>query len=269
MDTAQFEKELAQSKKIEALFRRHPKFPFLALGTNVDEWVLFWLFWLYMVKPYVRFFGVEEWKEHSGRYTTIRNPTDENEIPYPALNFYGLNSKRWFQISAVGFFEDKYNDDHFQVNAGTDDWFAEVYEDSSYQLYFLGMGVDLRHPESLEKARDFMHAFFIEKLPLEEMEKKIERFDRDEGHKFKRGAKFVPVKGGSGDYGSVVSSAALPKPIAAVGAPCPATGMWFCAGVSPESGIYLRKGDPMPGQSYSQEQQETMEWRLIKPLENT
>ena len=54
-----------------------------------------------------------------------------------------------------------------------------------------------------------------------------------------------------------------------VGQPCPATGMWHCAGVSPVEGIYLRKGDPMPGQSYSKEPQETMEWRLIKPLENT
>jgi hypothetical protein len=50
---------------------------------------------------------------------------------------------------------------------------------------------------------------------------------------------------------------------------CPVTGFWFCEGVSSVQGIYLRKGDPMPGQSYSKEQQETMEWRLIKPMENT
>ena len=51
-----------------------------------------------------------------------------------------------------------------------------------------------------------------------------------------------------------------------VGAPCPQTGMWYCEGVSPEQGIYMRKGDPMPGQSYNKEARANMQWHLIKPM---
>ena len=47
---------------------------------------------------------------------------------------------------------------------------------------------------------------------------------------------------------------------------CPQTGMWYCEGVSPEQGIYMRKGDPMPGQSYNKEARTKMEWHLIKPM---
>ena len=43
--------------------------------------------------------------------------------------------------------------------------------------------------------------------------------------------------------------------------------MWYCEGVSPEAGIYMRKGDIMPGQSYSKKRQETMEWRLLKAID--
>ena len=50
---------------------------------------------------------------------------------------------------------------------------------------------------------------------------------------------------------------------------CPRTGMWYCEGVSPEAGIYMRKGDIMPGQSYSKETQAQIEWHLIKPMDNT
>jgi hypothetical protein len=58
-------------------------------------------------------------------------------------------------------------------------------------------------------------------------------------------------------------------PDVGVGDICPASGMWYCKGVSPETGIYMRKGDIMPGQSYSKEQRETIVWTLIKPIENT
>jgi hypothetical protein len=54
-----------------------------------------------------------------------------------------------------------------------------------------------------------------------------------------------------------------------VGEPCPTTGMWYCKGVSPETGIYMRKGDPMPGQSYSKVERDAMEWSLIKTVGNT
>jgi hypothetical protein len=54
-----------------------------------------------------------------------------------------------------------------------------------------------------------------------------------------------------------------------VGDPCPQTGMWYCEGVSPEQGIYMRKGDPMPGQSYNKEARTKMQWHLIKPMDNS
>ena len=50
---------------------------------------------------------------------------------------------------------------------------------------------------------------------------------------------------------------------------CPRTGMWYCEGVSPEAGIYMRKGDPMPGQSYNKEARTKMLWHLIKPMDNS
>jgi hypothetical protein len=44
--------------------------------------------------------------------------------------------------------------------------------------------------------------------------------------------------------------------------------MWYCKGVSPETGIYMRKGDPMQAQSYSKEQRDAMEWRLLKAIDD-
>ena len=50
-----------------------------------------------------------------------------------------------------------------------------------------------------------------------------------------------------------------------VGDPCPQTGYWACEQLSGEQGIFLRKGDLMPGQSFKQEEQANMQWRLVKP----
>lgn len=54
-----------------------------------------------------------------------------------------------------------------------------------------------------------------------------------------------------------------------VGDPCPQTGFWQCKRLGGEQGLFLRKGDPMPGQSYSQAEREKMNWRLVKPVDNT
>ncbi|WP_133621435.1 hypothetical protein [Hydromonas duriensis] len=51
-----------------------------------------------------------------------------------------------------------------------------------------------------------------------------------------------------------------------VGDPCPQTGFWMCDQLGGEQGIFLRKGDPMPGQSFSAAERENMNWRLIKPV---
>ena len=50
-----------------------------------------------------------------------------------------------------------------------------------------------------------------------------------------------------------------------VGDPCPQTGFWACEQLSGDQGIFLRKGDLMPGQSFKQEEQANMQWRLVKP----
>jgi hypothetical protein len=51
-----------------------------------------------------------------------------------------------------------------------------------------------------------------------------------------------------------------------VGDPCPQMGFWLCDQLGGDQGIFLRKGDPMPGQSFSKAEQEKMNWRLVKPV---
>lgn len=257
----QFEQNLAQLKKIEALFKAHPKFPFLNWTVQHDEFTAVSLLLRYITKCYASFLE-NNWSilySYKGFYSD-----PDSMLP---LEVYGKQSKRYISISTDTKDTEKYFDNHFQVRVFSEDILAAATGDENDKLTSMVLGIDLRHPESLDKAREFMHAFFIEKLPLEEMEKKIERFERDEGYKFKRGAGFEEIKGGSGDYSSIISSAVLPKPIASVGASCPITGMWYCESVTSEAGIYFRKGDPMPGQNYSKEQQEAMEWRLVKSMD--
>lgn len=181
----QFEQDLIQSKKIESLFRKHPKFPFLNLGTDVEENTLLYLFWLYMVKPYTTAFGKADWKNLWG-YVSFREPNEEAGGNGGGVSFYDNISKRLFEISPVNYHADQYKSDHFVVSTGHEDFLAAATECENNMLYDFGMGIDLRHPSALEKAREFMHAFFIEKLSLEQMEKKIELFDQFEGHQFKR-----------------------------------------------------------------------------------
>jgi hypothetical protein len=59
------------------------------------------------------------------------------------------------------------------------------------------------------------------------------------------------------------------QPTAKFGDVCPATGMWYCKNVTTEQGIFMRKGDPMPGQSYRPEEREAMVWSLVKNLEQS
>lgn len=54
-----------------------------------------------------------------------------------------------------------------------------------------------------------------------------------------------------------------------VGDPCPQTGFWKCEQLGGEQGLFLRKGDPMPGQSFNEKEQATMQWRLVKPMDNS
>lgn len=100
-------------------------------------------------------------------------------------HFYGKKTRRYITLCPIGYYEDRFNDDHFRVNTGIDNSWSEVSGNKADELYFLGLGVDLRHPHALEAARDFFYAFFIDKLSLVEMEQKIIRFDIEEGWKFK------------------------------------------------------------------------------------
>ena len=50
----------------------------------------------------------------------------------------------------------------------------------------------------------------------------------------------------------------------AVGGFCPATGFWTTDVYGGAQGIFLRKGDKMPGHSFSKAEQEAMVWRLVK-----
>jgi hypothetical protein len=52
-----------------------------------------------------------------------------------------------------------------------------------------------------------------------------------------------------------------------VGDKCPATGFWTCDQFKPDDqGIFLRRGDTMPGQSFNSQEREVVEWRLNKPV---
>lgn len=177
-----FKKNFDVSLEIEQLFRKHPKFPFLTLANNVEENILIQLFWKYMIQPYFMAFP-DNWKEYSSYYQTFRQYDDTDSV---ILNFYGESSRRFFNLAVNGFQEDKFGYDYFSVNAGIDDFLAEVSGNKEDELYFLGLSVDLRHQKALDAAREFMYAFFVEKLPLEEMEQKITRFEKEEGWKFKR-----------------------------------------------------------------------------------
>lgn len=178
-----FEKDLMQSKEIEQLFRNHPKFPFLKLEDDVEENVLLHLFWRYMIKPYQNQLS-DEWEDYSWNYYQTFRIYDDTFLLM--LHFYGKKTRRYITLCPIGYYEDRFNDDHFRVNTGIDNSWSEVSGNKADELYFLGLGVDLRHPYALEAARDFFYAFFIDKLSLVEMEQKIIRFDIEEGWKFKR-----------------------------------------------------------------------------------
>lgn len=180
-----FQQDLTQSKKIEALFRTHPKFPFLDLNGSVGENVLLFLFLLYMVKPYTNAFGTADWKILWG-YESFRIRDDMSGGYGGGMCFYDDISKRQFVISVLASHEDKFNYDRFYVGVSNEDFLAAATEDDKNMLYELGIGIDLRHPLALDKAREFMHAFFIDKLPLEKMQRKIDDFEQFEAHLFKR-----------------------------------------------------------------------------------
>jgi hypothetical protein len=49
---------------------------------------------------------------------------------------------------------------------------------------------------------------------------------------------------------------------------CPMSGMWYCKEMTDEKGIYLLKGNLMPGQPFTEaeREREPLEWHLIKPV---
>ena len=180
-----FNINLEKAKEIESLFKLHSKFPFVNLNGNIENNVLLYLFLLYMVKPYTLAFGKADWKK-LWSYESFRIPDDLSGGNGGGMSFYDALSKRMFTISVSTTHEDKFGYDHFYVGVGNEDFLAAATENDENMLYEMGIGVDLRHPRALEKAREFMHAFFIEKLPLEEMQKKVDYFDKFEAQEFKR-----------------------------------------------------------------------------------
>ena len=54
------------------------------------------------------------------------------------------------------------------------------------------------------------------------------------------------------------------EPTLKVGQICPQTGFWTTDLYGGAQGIFLRKGDKMPGHSFSKAEQEAMVWRLVK-----
>jgi hypothetical protein len=50
---------------------------------------------------------------------------------------------------------------------------------------------------------------------------------------------------------------------------CPTTGFWTSDVLGGTQGIFMRKGDPMPGQSFSKAERENIVWRLVKNLEQS
>lgn len=192
----QFEHDPLQSREIEArivkdfkLIKRHfeseSRYPFMAANRVRAEYVFSRLFWLYYV---VDLIGSNECSKftHLNPYSLFEGG-EENET-IPVLDCANSIENKAFYIIQATEDEDKFGFDYFSVKVFLDNRFLH---NAEVELLTLGIEVDLRHPEALNKAREFMHAFFIEKLPLEEMEKRVEWFDQHEAYQFKRDSNHV------------------------------------------------------------------------------
>jgi hypothetical protein len=65
-----------------------------------------------------------------------------------------------------------------------------------------------------------------------------------------------------------VATSTMPS-IVRVNDVCPTTGFWTSDVLGGTQGIFMRKGDPMPGQSFSKAERENIVWRLVKNLEQS
>ena len=79
----------------------------------------------------------------------------------------------YITLCPIGYYEDRFNDDHFRVNTGIDNSWSEVSGNKADELYFLGLGVDLRHPHALEAARDFFMPSLLISYLLSRWSKKL------------------------------------------------------------------------------------------------
>lgn len=173
----QFEQDLIQSKKIENCFKSHPRYPFAHFKTNKTDEVLLSLFIEKLVHSYINAKNFANW--------SVTNPYLFTEKDNVLLDIYNSQDNKIFYIFVDDASDPQLYGSQLNFKVFRDDRFFWD-KPLEFHTYTLGIEMDLRHPSALEKAHEFMHAFFIEKLSLEQMEKKIELFDQFEGHQFKR-----------------------------------------------------------------------------------
>ena len=173
-----FNISLEKAIKIESLFKLHPKYPFLNWDTNREEYILASLFLLLMCAPYLKYKD-SNWCPLYG-YKGYFSEKDSMCL----LESFNLNNKQYFDCSLDTQQTNVYHSTHIQVNVYIEDILSASERGSD--LFALLLGIDLCHPLALDKAREFMHAFFIDKLPLEKMQQKIDDFEQFEAHLFKR-----------------------------------------------------------------------------------
>jgi len=176
-----FKKEFEKSQLIEKVFRDHPKFPFLDFGKSITDKVLLRLFWEEMIRPYANYVG-GIWNNYSmNYYESFRE--DDNIHMDVVLNCFNKTSKQYLNFWSYGK-TDKTDFPELEISSGIDTFLAEVSENKDDELYFLGVGVNLKNKNVMPVVRDFLHSFLIERISLEKMQEKITKFDSYEGKKY-------------------------------------------------------------------------------------
>ena len=164
-------------QKIENYFKSHLRYPFTNFKTNDTDRGLLTLFIKYLTHFYINNQDLIKWN--------ATNPYLTSEKTNVLLDIYNLHDNKMFYIFIEDASDPQLYESNLYIKAFRDDRFFWD-KPLEFHTYTLGIEINLRHPLALDKAREFMHAFFIDKLPLEKMQQKIDDFEQFEAHLFKR-----------------------------------------------------------------------------------
>lgn len=151
------------------MFETHPQYPFIFYNTDVNEYVLANIFWLNILKKNHDF---SDWKY----YEMYLNFDNYSDIGIPIVKLFHYGQKKILTVSHLSKYEEEFDYPYFMVGTGHTE--VDITDDEIDEFYELGIGVDLRHDNSLNYALDFIKKFIDENIPLEKMEILIEEFDQ-------------------------------------------------------------------------------------------